>query len=160
VHCIKWTVLWRRFNLYHLKIKYTILYFKIPVSFGSPYVYVQCLLILSSMPALNMQRLLIVISWKQTLHLVGPIVLIYYDARSTEHEMCELSTCIWQEPSLRRQVNGPTSWKANITWRLNCWPFSVMSYWLINSCWRFEVLWCRRFGDLTVISGSFVRWRW
>jgi hypothetical protein len=43
-----------------------------------------------------MWRLLIVINWKQIVHLVGPIILIYYDAR--------LRNLLWQ--SLRSQTNG------------------------------------------------------
>ena len=39
VHCIKWTVLWRTLNLYVTpKNKYTIFYYKTPVSFGSAYI--------------------------------------------------------------------------------------------------------------------------
>jgi hypothetical protein len=35
--------------------------------------------------AQNMRRLLIIINWKQKVHFVGPIILIYYDTQSTNH---------------------------------------------------------------------------
>jgi hypothetical protein len=38
--------------------------------------------------ARNLYRLLIVINWKQIVHLVGPTILIYYDARSTNSASC------------------------------------------------------------------------